>query len=393
MSLRTVATRMDTGSVGPVGSRDGPLFEPFRLNGCLLLNRVAMAPMTRMFAESGVNPPSTIEYYRRRAEGGAGLILTEGIATSALGAQNAQVPHLSPGPAQERWAEVTRAVHDAGGKIFAQLWHAGLGRFPEQSADPRTMSIGPNGIYLVDQDLIASGGTHQPGRAMDDKDLDGTIAEHAAAAENAVAAGFDGIEVHSAHGYLLDQFLWAKSNRRDDDYGGSIVARSRFVAEVVSEIRRRVGPALPIGLRFSQWKSPQHYGVRTWESPGELEQALSPIVEAGVDYFHASTRRYWETEFGSDLTLAGWAKKLTARPAVLVGSVGTNGAVDPMNLLVDSASQLNLPHVESYVASGEVDLVAVGRGMLANPDWVNRVQRGEIASLRPYAKDTLFSHA
>src|SRR5690606_31751349 len=139
---------------------------------------------------------------------------------------------------------------------------------------------------------------------------DAVVAAFAQAAADARALGFDAVEVHGAHGYLIDQFFWEGTNRRDDAYGGSIANRTRFAAEIIAAIRARVGADLPIILRFSQWKL-QDYHARLVNSPTELEQFLTPLAEAGVDLFHCSTRRFWEPEFaGSDLTLAGWTRKL-----------------------------------------------------------------------------------
>lgn len=135
------------------------------------------------------------------------------------------------------------------------------------------------------------------------------IAAFAQAADDAKRIGFDGIELHGAHGYLIDQFFWGKTNRRTDRYGGDLVDRTRFAVEIVKACRRAVGPDYPIALRFSQWKS-SDYTAKLAETPDELARFLAPLANAGVDIFHCSTRRCWESEFiGSDLNLAGWTKK------------------------------------------------------------------------------------
>ena len=370
-----------------------PLFRPLTIAGCEITNRIVMAPMTRMFGVDGVNAPTAVEYYRRRAAGGAGLIVTEGIATSRIGAQNRAVPELRAGAPLARWQEVVDAVHQAGGRIFAQLWHAGLGRLIDQAADPTEASIGPQAWYLPQNSVLAAhGGNHAPGHAMTTADVDATIQEYVTAAANALSVGFDGVEVHAAHGYLVDEFLWSESNSREDRYGGNAANRVRFAVEIIQAIRERVTPQYPIGFRFSQWKSPHHYSIKAWDSPAGLEATLAPLTDAGVDYFHASTRRYWETEFGTNTTLAGWAKKITGKPAMLVGSIGVTGLVDPSNLLIEAPPDANLERVVEKVASGEVDLIAVGRGMLANPDWAHRVRVGDLATLSAYDKESLFNH-
>lgn len=135
----------------------------------------------------------------------------------------------------------------------------------------------------------------------------------------------DGVELHGAHGYLLDQFLWAGTNRRTDAYGGDPVARTKFAAEIVAAVRETVSPDFPVIFRYSQWKQ-EAYDARLAQTPEELDAILTPLAAAGVDAFHASTRRYWLPEFeGSDLNLAGWTKKLTGRPTITVGSVGLDG--------------------------------------------------------------------
>jgi 2,4-dienoyl-CoA reductase-like NADH-dependent reductase (Old Yellow Enzyme family) len=368
------------------------LFTPVDLGGCTVANRIAMAPMTRNFAQDGVLAESAIGYYRRRAEGGAGLILTEGIATSDIGAHTATVPHLTPGPAADMWRRVNDDVHAVGGKIMAQLWHTGLGRMREFAADPEQPSIGPVAEYLPADTPLAAGGIHPPGRAMSQADIDATIEEYAAAAANAQAAGFDGIELHAAHGYLIDQFFWSQSNRRTDGYGGDLAQRTRFAVEIIQEIRRRVGPSFPIGLRFSQWKLPEHYTVRTLADPAELEVMLTPLTEAGVDFYDASTRRYWETEFDTELTLAGWTKKITARHVIMVGSVGLVGPLDTAHMDVAVRPEANLGRVVAMIETGRADLVGVGRAMLSNPDWGNKVRAGDYAALVPYDVQALASH-
>src|SRR5581483_1547378 len=139
----------------------------------------------------------------------------------------------------------------------------------------------------------------------------------------AKAAGFDGVEVHAAHGYLLDQFLWAETNRRTDGYGGpDIRDRVRFPAEIVAAVRAELGPRPVVGLRFSQWKE-VNFDARVAETPDELKLMLDALRAAGADYFHASARRFWTPEWpGSDLGIAGWTKSLTDRPVIAVGSVG-----------------------------------------------------------------------
>lgn len=373
----------------------GVLFEPFNLAGCEIPNRIVMAPMTRFFTEdNGILAESAIDYYRRRAEGGIGLILTEGIATSDLAAQCAQVPKIEPGLGFDRWKMVVDAVHEQGTRIIAQLWHTGLGRVQATSRDPSVLSVGPMADYLPEgSPLIASGGNAGPGRAMTDADIAATIEEFAVAAERCQQAGFDGVQLHAAHGYLFDQFFWSETNRRTDGYGGDVIGRTRLAVEVIREIRRRVGADFPIGLRYSQWKLPAHYNVKPCRTPEELERFLAPIVSAGVDFLDASTRRFWEPAFeGSPLTLAGWTKKLTGVPTMAVGSIGLSGAFVPYDDKEHAAPDVDIDRIAGMIHRGEADMIMVGRALITNPDWANKVREGRASELVAYDIAALADH-
>ena len=192
------------------------------------------------------------------------------------------------------------------------------------------------------------------------------IGAYAQAAVEAQRVGFDGIELHGAHGYLIDQFFWEGTNQRTDKYGGDLVGRTRFAVEVIQECRRRTGPKYPIQLRFSQWKL-QDYAARLVTTPDELSRFLAPLAAAGLDAFHCSTRRFWDPEFeGSDMNLAGWTKKLTGKPTITVGSVSLD-----------------------VLARGDFDLVAVGRAMLADSSWAAKVRDGRFGELSGFSPEVL----
>ncbi|MGX1251961.1 2,4-dienoyl-CoA reductase-like NADH-dependent reductase (Old Yellow Enzyme family) [Streptomyces ambofaciens] len=218
---------------------------------------------------------------------------------------------------------------------------------------------------------------------MTQRDLDdviGAFAESAAAAER---IGFDGVEIHGAHGYLVDQFLWSGTNRRTDAYGGDPVARTRFAAEIVAAVRETVSADFPVLFRYSQWKQ-DVYGARLAETPQELEAILAPLASAGVDAFHASTRRYWLPEFeGSDLNLAGWTKKLTGKTAITVGSVGLDGDFTKA-FQGEGAPIGSLDNLLDRLERDEFDLVAVGRALLQDPQWAEKVLTGRFDALAPY---------
>lgn len=356
------------------------LDEPFIVGNLRVPNRIVMAPMSRMKSPGGVPGREVADYYARRAANQVGLIITEGtyIGHAAASAYE-DVPNFYGEQALAGWAQVARQVHEGGGKIIPQLWHTGLARTgTEPPAD------GPSGIGLD--------GT-PAGNVMTYQDIDDTIAAFTEAAVSAERLGFDGIELHGAHGYLIDNFLWSATNRRTDRYGGDPASRARFGTEIVQAIRAVVSPGFPIFFRLSQWKI-NDYGARIAENPDELAQLLTPLAEAGVDAFHASTRRYWLPEFeGSELNLAGWSRKLTGKAAVTVGSVGLDQQYGDGGGFAQGFTQHSgLTGIEELVTRlerNEFDLVAVGRTLLANPDWAAKALRGQLAQTVPYDPSVL----
>lgn len=363
----------------------GPLFEPFELKSLKMRNRVAMAPMTRNFSPEQVPGENVAAYYRRRAEGGVGLLITEGTTVDHPAANGyPDVPAFHGEGALEGWQRVVEGVHAAGGAIAPQLWHVGAVRREGQEPDPSVPGYSPSGMYKPGK---------PSGHAMSRQDIADVVRAFAAGARNAKRLGFDAVEIHGAHGYLIDQFFWAGTNQRDDEYGGSLENRLRFALEIVEAVRDAVGPDFTVMLRYSQWKM-QDYEARLARTPTELERFLLPLVEAGVDIFHASTRRFWEPEFeGSDLNLAGWTQKITGQPAMSVGSVGLtedfiSGTFASQQAAVKDAG------IEDLVARmqrREFDLVAVGRALLQDPEWLLKVREGRGEEIEPFAKAALKS--
>jgi 2,4-dienoyl-CoA reductase-like NADH-dependent reductase (Old Yellow Enzyme family) len=344
------------------------LFTPFTLNRLNLANRIVMAPMTRSFSPGGVPGADVAAYYRRRAEGGVGLIITEGTyMPHAAAGFDPRVPHLYGDEGLAGWREVVNQVHDAGGKIFSQLWHVGMVYGPPRNSPLEGVRpVGPSGLK-------------KPGE----------IEAYAAAAGNAKQVGFDGVEIHAAHGYLIDQFFWEGTNQRTDKYGGDIVSRTRFAVEIIQEVRRRIGPDFPLGLRFSQWKL-QEYEAKLARTSAELEAFLHPLSDAGVDLFHCSTRRFWDPEFaGSNLNLAGWTKKLTGKPTVTVGSVTLGEDFVKSFGTDETAPIMGIDELLERLQRGEFDLVAIGRSLIANPAWPAKIQNGELGELRPFNRSEL----
>lgn len=353
-----------------------PLFEPLRINGLTLDNRIVMAPMTRTSSPDGVPGPQVARYYASRAENGVGLVITEGtLVGHPSNAAPAGTPYFHGEAALEGWANVVREVHRAGGRIIPQLWHVGVYTDDGYVPAPPARSFGPSGLDLHGEPVAAP---------MTDAEIADIVEAHARAAAEAQRLGFDGVEVHAAHGFLLDQFLWRNTNRRADRYGGAPAGRARLAAEVVAAVRRAVGPHFPILLRLSQWKMTD-YTARNATGPGEYEQLLAPLVDAGVDVFDLSTRRFWLPAFAdSPLSLAGWTRRLTGRPTVAVGSVGLSASDFQDAFEGRGAEPSSLARVLECFERGDFDLVAVGRALLSDPRWAAKVRDGRTAELRPF---------
>jgi 2,4-dienoyl-CoA reductase-like NADH-dependent reductase (Old Yellow Enzyme family) len=365
-----------TDAASPVSRAAEILSRPVALNGLKVPNRIAMAPMTRMFSPNGVPGEDVRSYYSRRAAAGVGLIVTEGTYVGHESAGDSdRVPRFHGEEQLAGWAKVAEDVHAAGGTIVPQLWHIGMVRQQGKPPFAEAPAVGPSGLRID--------GTEGTGKAMTQGDLDDVIGAFAQAAKDAERIGFDGVEVHGAHGYLLDQFLWAGTNRRTDGYGGDAVARTQFAAEIVAAIRENVSPEFPVIFRYSQWKQ-EAYDARLAETPDELEAILSPLTAAGVDAFHASTRRYWSPEFdGSDLNLAGWTKKLTGKPTITVGSVGLDG--DFIRAFMGEGSAVKgIDDLLDRLERDEFDMVAIGRALLQDPEWATKVLEGRFDELKPY---------
>ncbi len=357
-----------------------PLFRPFVSKNLSLANRIVMAPMTRSHSPGGVPGPDVAAYYRRRAENGVGLILTEGTLIDHPAAGNdPKVPRFHGEDALAGWAAVVKEVHAAGGRIMPQLWHVGTMRRMGQSPNPEQPPVGPSGIAKPGVTVT---------EPLNEFEIDGLIAAYAQGAKDAQRLGFDGIELHGAHGYLIDQFFWDGTNQRTDRFGGDMVARTRFAAEITRACRIAVGPDFPIVLRFSQWKQ-QDYTARLAPTPEALAQFLAPLADAGVDIFHCSTRRFWEPEFeGSTLNLAGWTKRLIGKPVMTVGSIGLDN--DMFSTFGGQGAGIaSIDRLIEMVEHDEVDLVAVGRALLADPAWAAKIRDGRLEELEPFAVETL----
>ncbi len=360
------------------------LFRPFSLGTLNLPNRIVMAPMTRVFAPEGIPGEANAAYYRRRAEGGVGLILSEGTVIDRPASRNERdIPVFHGEAALDGWKGVIDAVHAAGGRMGPQLWHTGSTR-GSKGWEPDAPVESPSGLV----------GPGEPrGEAMSEEAIADTVAAFARAAADAKRLGFDTLEIHGAHGYLIDQFFWQGTNLRTDRYNGATIKeRSRFAAEVVAATRAAVGPDFPIILRVSQWKQ-QEYSARLATTPAEMSDWLVPLVEAGADILHCSQRRFWEPEFPeldgeNGLNFAGWAKKLTGAATISVGSVGLSS--DFFGAFGGKGSQSDgLEKLVERMARDEFDLIAVGRALISDPDWVRKIESGDTAGLRGFEAKSL----
>jgi len=362
------------------------LLKPFTLKALSLPSRVVMAPMTRNKSPNNIPGPDVADYYRRRAENLVGLIITEGTVVDITGHGYPDVPNFYGEKSLQGWKAVVEKVHGAGGKIFPQLWHVGSVRQSGMAPDPSLPGYGPSPIL---HPSIENG---EPPKEMSISDIDGVITAFAKAAEQAENIGFDGIEIHGAHGYLIDQFFWDRTNRRSDRYGGDTIGeRTLFAAEIIGAIKEKVDESFPVCLRISQWKMGD-FDAKLAHTPQELEQFLIPLSEAGVDIFHCSTRRFSQPEFpGSTLNLAGWTKKITGKPVITVGSIGLDTDFVSMRIKGETAkgSEKTIHDLLACLARDEFDLVAIGRALLADPTWTTKVVQGRFDEIETFTMECL----
>ena len=381
-------TEPDGPRAGAAGYDITPLLQPLRVRGLRLANRFVLPGMQRYWCADGAPDRRLREYYRRRVLGGVSLVISESCAVDHPSAsKNPTFARISPST-RGAWRACAAAVHTAGGAMFVQLWHQGAVDYGgDAAANPDFVALSPSGL---------SHPGHRFGRAATDAELDSIKRAFARGAVDAAEAGADGVELHAAHGFLLDQFLWPETNRRTGRYGGpAITGRARFVAEVAQAVREATGPDFVISVRISQWKE-SDYDAKIVAEPAELGQLVAMLRSAGADIFHASTRRFWAPEWeGSDLGLAGWVKSFTDAPVITVGSVGLD--IDVMASLEgregQPASASRIAELVRRFQRGDFDLVSVGRSQIGDPDWVTKVADHRIGDIRPFRSgDPWLSH-
>jgi 2,4-dienoyl-CoA reductase-like NADH-dependent reductase (Old Yellow Enzyme family) len=365
-----------------------PLLQPLQIRRLQLRNRFVMPGMQRYWCVDGAPDRRLREYYRRRVLGGAALIVSESCAIDHPSAtKNPTFARISP-DTREAWRACAAGVHEADGAMFLQLWHQGAVNYGgDAESNPAFVALSPSGLAHPGESF---------GRAATEADLSSLKRAFVQGALDAEEIGADGVELHCAHGFLLDQFLWPGTNLRADRYGGpSITDRATFVAEVAEAVRAATGPDFVISVRISQWKE-SDYDARIVEEPGQLGQLITMLRSAGADIFHVSTRRFWMPEWdGSDLGLAGWAKSFTDAPVIAVGSMGLD--VDVMASLNGEEGQATggtrIGELMRRFQRGDFDLVSVGRSQIGDPEWVTKMTDHRTSDIRAFrAGDPWLSH-
>jgi 2,4-dienoyl-CoA reductase-like NADH-dependent reductase (Old Yellow Enzyme family) len=335
-----------------------PALQPSKFGRFELSNRLVVAPMSRVSAAANGTPTDEMtDYYTQFARGGFGLVITEGTYTDTAHSQGyLNQPGLATEGHIDGWRRVTQAVHTTGTPIFAQLMHAGaLSQGNSYAAD----AIGPSAIAPTGQMLEEYGGSGRWPVPLEitPVELDFAVAGFVGAAARACDAGFDGVEVHAANGYLLDQFLTVYTNSRTDQYGGNVQNRIRLTARVIAEIRNQVGSDFVIGVRLSQTK----VNDLEYRWPGgahDAEAIFAAVAEAGADYLHIASegRNFIDTaRFPDGRTITAVAKQVTGRTVI------ANGGMHDMRQAAD------------VLDDGHADLLSIGRGALANPDLPARL--------------------
>ena len=325
------------------------LFTPLQVGALTLPNRILLAPLTRTRAGTEHMPNDLMaQYYAQRASGG--LLITECTMVTPNTSAFVAEPGIYSTEQVEAWKKVTRAVHDKGGRIFLQIWHAGRAAHPAMNGGAQSVS---STNTAIEGDIQTPQGKvpQATPRALLESDIPAIVAAFAQGAKNAIAAGFDGVEVHGANGYLVDQFLRDTPNNRTDGYGGSLEGRARFLFEVLTAVTAAIG-ADRVGLRLSPLNS---YNSMVDSDPIALIGFLADKLNAfKLAYLHVMRSDFYQVQKGDVMAVARQKYK-----GVLIGNMGYTPA-----------------EAEQAISEGKLDAVAFGTAFLANPDLPARIKAG-----------------
>ncbi len=351
------------------------LFSPGRIGDVALGNRAAVAPMTRISAgPGGLATDAMAAYYAGYAKGGFGLVITEGTYIDAAHSQGyVDQPGIANDAQRDSWRKVAAAVHAEGVPIFMQLLHAGA---LIQHNDYVDRAVAPSAVEPVGEMAphYKGEGRFPVPREISRREMKDVAAAFGAAALRAVEAGFDGVEIHGANGYLADQFLTDYTNRRDDDYGGPTARRVRYHTEIVAAVKQALDGRAPFGIRISETKVNDL--AHSWAGGADDARTIfGAIGEAGPSYIHVNAHRGFEPVFGTGKSLARLAREAA-----------------PGDVQIVACGKLNDPELaEAMLEDGTADAAAIAKGALADPAWPRKIARGEApaafdpAMLRPYA--------
>lgn len=335
------------------------LFKPGDLSGIPLSNRTLVAPMTRISAtSSGEVGPLMQPYYEAFGSGGFAAIVTEGVYTDQHFSQGYEFqPGLTTAAQAKSWGNLIKGVHTTGAKIIVQLMHAGalsqFNRFANESRGPS--AVRPKGSQMP---FYRGTGAYSYPLEMSPAEIRTAIAGFAQSAARAQDAGADGVEIHSANGYLLDQFLTDYSNQRSDSYGGTVRDRIRLTCEVIESVRDAVGRGFTVGVRISQGKVNDF--THKWSGgEGDAQEIFTAIETSGADYIHTTEFAANAPAFGEGKSLTALAKRFTSLPVIANGDLGDPEVADRL------------------IAQGDCDFIAIGKAALASPDWPSRVRQGK----------------
>jgi 2,4-dienoyl-CoA reductase-like NADH-dependent reductase (Old Yellow Enzyme family) len=331
------------------------LFTEFRIKDCSLKNRIGVAPMTRMSSPGGSIPRRDVfDFLVRRAQNGAAIIYTEAIVTDYESAQGyPRQSRILIQPQIEAWKPVVRKIQEQGAIAIMQMFHCGRMAWPD--INPAQRSIAPSAIAPKQVNPL-TGAPYPVPEAMSRFDIEHVITGFVETAKGAVEAGFDGIEIHGAHGYLINQFLSAYSNQRDDDYGGSIANRCRFALEIIRAVNDVIPKERLLTFRISNWGIAD-MDVSLFESKNEYQEVIRRLSKESLDAISVSTYQYDQAAFGTDSNMAQLTREITELPLMICGGIHDRGSAED--------------------ALRDADIVLSAKSLLLNPDWVEQVKANQ----------------